>query len=237
MELIDNGGNLFEAVNVIHALVVLLVLASSVAGVSFIGSDIPELQPETHRTYATLDVGTQPAYIMEAINQGDTYESANTPTLTVTDVHLTLRGDEVGMKLRVQLNGPVEDGTLQMEDVRNEFSNVIQAGMTKCVGGRSVTSLTDVHVEPSRIIATGDNGSLNVVDHSIDREVTLTADLQVCKTVAGPRFKDGPPQQGSAVIIHLGSVTVRATIVSVSGRSFTTLVVRRLTTIRGATER
>ena len=365
MELIDDEGNLFGAVNVIDALVVLLVLAVGVAGVALVFADDPDPQPETDRTYATLDVGTQPVYLVEAIDEGDTYETDGASTLTVTDVHLTPRGDDVGVTLRVQLDGPVEDGTLRygdaplrlgrtltvatdryevsgeirgvgpadaleqstttvvlrdtvqagsaadiaagdeirlagrtvatvenvtqfattdpdqrrvfvttdlqthrqggeqrfggnpvrqgqtvslstpaytingtiervggelrlgpastrtvtlrMDDVRDDFADAIRPGMTERAGGETVARVTGVQVEPALIIATGDNGTVNVVDHPIDREVTLTTELQVRETVSGPRFKGEPLRQGSTVTIDLGTVTVQATVVSVSG--------------------
>jgi hypothetical protein len=73
MELIDDGGSLFGAVNVVDALVVLLVLAVVVAGAAFVFMDDPAPEPDVGTTYATLDMGTQPAYIVDAINEGDTY--------------------------------------------------------------------------------------------------------------------------------------------------------------------
>lgn len=365
MDLIDDEGNLFGAVNVIDALVVLLVLAVGVAGVALVFADDPEPQPETERTYVTLDVGAQPVYIVEAINEGDSYSVSESADLTITDVHLTPRDGNIGVILRAQIEGPVEDGalryadaplrlgrdltiatdryevrgqirsvgendalergettvvlrdtinaeaaagiasgdivqlagrqvatiqnvtqfatnnpdrrrvfltatlqthrrngdvrfggttirrgqsvtlstagyringriervgtdlqlgsastrtvTLRMDDVRDDFADAIQPGMTERAGGETVARVTGVQVEPALIIATGDNGTVNVVDHPIDREVTLTTELQVRETVSGPRFKGEPLRQGSTVTMDFGTVTVQATVVSVSG--------------------
>jgi hypothetical protein len=366
MELIDDDGDLFGVVNVVDALVVLLVLAVGVAGAALVFSEDPEPEPDLDSTYATLDGGSQPAYIVEAVNEGDTYSPNDVSTMTVTDVHLTPRGNDIGVVLRVelagelgddgsiaydggplrlgrslalntdryQLNGriravgdgdaleretatvvvrdtlatataeeiaggdevrlagrtvatienvtqfatndpdrrrvfvaatlqthrqsgdrrfggnPVRRGqnvrlstgdyaidgriervggqlqlgsasirtvTLRMDDVRDDMADAIDPGMAEEAGGDTVARVTAVDTRPSLIIATGDNGTVNVVDHPIDREVTLTTELQVRETVSGPRFKGDPLRQGRTVTLDLGTVTVRATVVNVSG--------------------
>ncbi|OYR59032.1 DUF4330 family protein [Halorubrum halodurans] len=366
MELIDDDGDLFGVINVVDALVVLLVLAVGVAGVALVFSEDPEPEPDLDSTYATLDVGLQPAYIVEAVNEGDTYSPNDVSTMTVTDVHLTPRGNDIGVVLRVELEGelgddgsiaydegplrlgrslalntdryqlngriravgdddalerepatvvvrdtlatataeeiaggdevrlagrtvatienvtqfatndpdrrrvfvaatlqthrqsddrrfggnPVRRGqnvrlstgdytidgriervggqlqlgsastrtvTLRMDDVRDDMADAIDPGMAEEAGGDTVARVTAVDTRPSLIIATGDNGTVNVVDHPIDREVTLTTELQVRETVSGPRFKGDPLRQGRTVTLDLGTVTVRATVVNVSG--------------------
>jgi len=52
--------------------------------------------------------------------------------------------------------------TLRLEGVRDDFADALQPGMEERVGGSTVARVTDVHVEPSLIIATGDNGTVNV---------------------------------------------------------------------------
>jgi hypothetical protein len=104
-----------------------------------------------------------------------------------------------------------------MDDVRDDMADAINPGMEERAGGNTVARVTDVQVEPSLIIATGEDGSVNVVDHPIDRQVTLTADIMVRETVAGPQFKGDPLRQGEQVTLDLGTVTVRATVVNVSG--------------------
>lgn len=466
-ELIDDEGRLFGRINVIDALVVLLIAAVVVAGAAFVLTDDPAPAPETDTTYATLDVGTQPAYIVEAVNEGDTYSPNDLSTMTVTDVQLTPRGNDIGVTLRVELEGelqndgtisygnaplrlgrslslntdryqlngqiravgegdglqredttvvvrdtlgtddaesvapgdevrlagrtvatvenvtrfptgnpdrqrvfvtanlsthregderrfggsPVQRGqsvrlstgdytvngvieragsglefdettvvvrdtlatrdaneiaaddeirlgdqtvatveevtqfatndpnqrrvflvatlrtyrqdgsqrfgtdtvrrgqgvtlstpaytvegrieqvgedsrigsasrrtvTLRMDDVRDDMADAINPGLTERAGGNTVARVTDVQVEPSLIIATGEDGSVNVVDHPIDRQVTLTTDLMVRETVSGPQFKGDPLRQGESVTLDLGTITVRATVVNVSG--------------------
>ncbi|WP_128905713.1 DUF4330 family protein [Halorubrum amylolyticum] len=363
MELIDDDGNLFGAVNVIDALVVLLVLAVVIAGAAlvFSGGDAPG--PDTQTTYATLDMGTQPAYIADAINEGDTYEPDGSSSATITDVHLTPRGNDIGVTLRVALEGEVNDGTLtygnapprlgrtlaietsqyqvegqiravgnsnalatgerrviirdtldaetasavtpgdeirlagrtvatiddvatyatngsgqtrllaettlathredgyarfggvrlqrgqsltlpaddytiegdvertngdglgetatrnvtlRMTDVREDTADSIEPGMIEGPANDPVAELTDVDTEPSLIIATGDDGSVNVADHPINRDVTITAQFQVRETATGVLFKGDRLRGGTTVTLDLETRIIEVEVVSVS---------------------
>jgi len=109
MEILDEKGRLFGAVNVVDALVVLLVLAVVAAGAALVlgGNDsTPDDSDELDlaSTHATLDMGTQPEYIVAQLNEGDTYSPGGNDNLTVTDVHLEPRsnGDAAAL-LRVRL--------------------------------------------------------------------------------------------------------------------------------------
>ncbi|EMA61304.1 hypothetical protein C470_07259 [Halorubrum distributum JCM 13561] len=366
MELIDDEGRLFGRVNVIDALVVLLIAAVVVAGAAFVFADDPEPAPtpETDTTYATLDVGTVSPYIVDTIEEGDTFSPDGASTLRITDVHLTPQGEDTRVVLRVALEGelngqesliyggapprlgraldittdryqisgqlravgesdaltteqqrvllssqvdaataadvtpgdeirlsdrtvaridnvttyatsqstqrqllveatltahrqqdrlrfggnPIRRGqtvtlptseyildgqieqvggdvelgatttrtvTLRMEEVREDFADAIEPGMVERTGDTTVARVTGVETEPSHIIATGDDGSVNVVDHPVNREVTITADLQLRETPSGLTFKGDQIRQGSTVTLDLGTVTVEATVVSV----------------------
>jgi len=369
VELIDDEGDLFGVVNVVDALVVLLVLAVGVAGVALVLStgDEPEPEPpDVETTHATLDLGSQPAYVVEAINEGDIHDPGGESELTVTDVHVTPAEDgQIGVTLRVALEGETADGTVQyadapprlgrsldietdryevdgrirsvgeddaldrdertvvvsgtidaetasevaagdevrlagrtvasvedvttyatadpdrtriflqarvdavthdgaarfggtqlrrgqsltlpadgydvdgtiervggdlqlgetttrtvtlrMDEVREDVARGIQPGMTEGSPTDPTAEITDVETEPSIIIATGDDGTVNVVDHPVDRDVTITADLQVRETPTGIRFKGESLRGGSTVVLDLGTVTIEATVVSVHG--------------------
>jgi len=71
MEILDEKGRLFGVVNVIDALAVLLVLAVVAAGAALVLGSEPEPEPEFASTHATLDLGTQPDYIVAQLNEGD----------------------------------------------------------------------------------------------------------------------------------------------------------------------
>lgn len=73
MEIIDNDGNLFGRVNVVDALVVLAVLAVTVAGAAFVFDDGGSGPEQTATVNATLDLGTQPPFVVDAIDEGDSY--------------------------------------------------------------------------------------------------------------------------------------------------------------------
>jgi hypothetical protein len=105
--------------------------------------------------------------------------------------------------------------TLRMGPVREEMATAIQPGMTEQNGDATIARVTDVEIEPSVIIATGDNGSVNVVDHPFNRQVLIMADLRVRETVSGVQFKGQSLRQGQTVSIDLGTVVVRATVVRV----------------------
>lgn len=364
MELIDDEGRLFGAVNVVDALVVLLVVAVAVAGVAFVfgGGDSEPAPPDTETTYATLDLGVQESYIVEAIQEGDTYEPDGSSTLRVTDVHLTPQDGNARVALRVAMEGQVNDQeslvyagaplrlgrsltiatdrykvsgqlrdvgesdalaqtqqpiilsttldagtaeavtpgdevrvagrtaarieevttyatgttqrrvlasvtldahrqqgglrfggqpvrrgqqitlptdeyvldgqidhvgdgslgetttrtvTLRMEAVREDYAEAIESGMIERTGDTTVARVRGVETEPSIIIAIGDDGTVNVVDHPVNRDVTITADLQLRETPTGLAFKGDQLRQGSTVVLDLGTVTVEAEVVTV----------------------
>ncbi|EMA01367.1 protein of unknown function [Haloarcula vallismortis] len=105
--------------------------------------------------------------------------------------------------------------TLRMTDVRADMADAIRPGMTETSGGDTIARITRVSTEPSVIITTGDNGSVNVADHPYLRDITITTELRVRETMDGVQFKREPLQQGSAVVINLGTITIEATVVSV----------------------
>jgi len=341
VELIDDEGDLFGVVNVVDALVVLLVLAVGVAGVALVFSGDDEPAPDIETTHATLDLGAQPAYVVDAINEGDTHAPDGNSELTITDVHLTPRGSDIGVTVRVELEGELTDAdaityanapprlgrtlaietpryevdgriravgdddaldraettvivrdtldaetatdvtpgdevrlagrtvatiqdtttyatndpdrsrlfaevtidahregeierfgdnpvrrgqsltlptsdytidgtiervdgdlqlgetttrtvTLRMDEVRADTAESIRPGMREGPGDDAIAEVTAVDVEPSIIIATGEDATVNVVDHPVNRDVTITADLQVRETPTGVRFKGDP---------------------------------------------
>jgi len=363
MELIDDEGRLFGAVNVVDALVVLLVIAVAVAGVALAFGGNSDTAPDTETTYATLDLGVQESYIVEAIQECDTYEPDGSSTLRVTDVHLTPQDGNARVALRVAMEGQVNDQgsvvyggapprlgrsltiatdryevsgqirdvgesdalartqqpvvisstlaagtaeavtpgdevrvagrttaqieevttyatgnttqrrvraavtldahrqqdglrfggqplrrgqqitlptdeyvldgqidhvgdgtlgetttrtvTLRMEDVREDYADAIEPRMIERTGDTTVARVTAVDTEPSLIIATGDDGTVNVVDHPVNRDVTIRADLQVRETAAGLAFKGEQLRQGTTVVLDLGTVSVEAEVVTV----------------------
>ncbi|MDF9745876.1 DUF4330 domain-containing protein [Natrinema salsiterrestre] len=135
MPLIDDEGNLFGVVNVIDALAVCLVVAVLIAGVAVVGvlggeSAEPEMdsgdsnntvsdgnQSEPATRYATVDLGLQPDYVIEAIEEGDEAAVAvEGHNLTITDVYTspTNSGNNGHVVVRTRIDGeypPAGDST------------------------------------------------------------------------------------------------------------------------------
>jgi len=136
---------------------------------------------------------------------------------------ITLETDEYAVSGPIKRLGAAEPAgsattrtvTLRMEPVREEVADAIQPGMTERSGDMTIARVTDVEVEPSPIITTGDNGTVNIVDHPFNREVMLTTELRVRETVNGAQFKGQSLRQGQTVVVDLGTIIVRATVVSV----------------------
>ena len=110
MALIDDEGNLFGVVNVIDALAVLLVLAVAVAGIAVVGllgggeSDV---------RYATVDLGSQPDYVVDRIDAGDEMAvDGHDQNVTVTDTYVTpgdSDNESTSVTVRVEIEGALVD--------------------------------------------------------------------------------------------------------------------------------
>ena len=113
MVVIDEHGRLFGLVNLVDALVVLVVLAILVAGVTFvIGVDSDTPTSDTAVRYATLDLGTQPAYVSTLVSEGDAVQPDNVENMTITDVYTTKTDDGRHLYARVRINGMIYDETV-----------------------------------------------------------------------------------------------------------------------------
>ncbi|GAA0547799.1 DUF4330 domain-containing protein [Halorubrum ejinorense] len=176
-------------------------------------------------TTYTTDRPTQRQLLVEATltghRQQDRLRFGGTPvrrgqtvTLPTSDYTLDAQIEQVGGDISLGAT-TTRTVTLRMEEVREDFADAIEPGMVERAGDTTVARVTGVETEPSLIIATGDDGSVNVVDHPVDREVTITADLQLRETPAGLAFKGDQIRQGSTVTLDLGTATVEATVVSV----------------------
>jgi len=106
MEIIDEEGRLFGTINVVDALVVLLVLAVGIAGVALVvsgGGGGPAGPTETR--YVTLDLGTQPDFLIEQVEVGDTGSLGDyTRGVNVTDSYFTPTESGTNAVVRVAVN-------------------------------------------------------------------------------------------------------------------------------------
>lgn len=136
-------------------------------------------------------------------------------TLPTSEYTLNGRIERTGSDL--QLGEPTtRTVTLQMYEVNRDIANAIRPGMTERMGDRTVARVTAVETEPSLIITTGDNGSVNVVDHPRNQQVTITTELLVREATTSTRFKGAPLRVGSRATLDLGTITVEATVTNIS---------------------
>jgi len=178
---------------------------------------------ESIDAHATRDPTQQRVLVgltLATISDGDTTRFGETPVRRGNTLSLTT--DEYALDGQIQRVDTLEPPgtpatrtvTLEVSEVREDFAETFHAGMTERAGGETVARVTNVDVEPSTLITTGDDGSVNVVDHPINRDVTLTTDLQVRETTTGTTFKGRSLQQGSTVVLDLGTTTIEATVVN-----------------------
>ena len=143
--LIDDEGNLLGVVNVVDALVLLLVLVVAVAGTGLVLGVGDNSNQETDTTFITLDLGTQPDYIVAALNEGDTYSPAGESSLTVTDLYLTPQGEQTRVVVQAELQGLSSKESIEYDgapprlgrvlDISTDAYNV--AGRISDIGGES----------------------------------------------------------------------------------------------------
>lgn len=174
--------------------------------------------------YATEDPSQQTVFIeaeLETYTQqgsrrfgGTQVRRGQTVTLPAADYTIDGRIERVGA---LEPRGTLDNRTvtLRMTDIHEDMANVIEPGMTEVSRGETIARVSRVNTDPSVIITTGDNGSVTVVDHPFLRDVTITAELQVRETTSGVQFKGESVQQGSSVVINLGTLTIEADVVSV----------------------
>ncbi|WP_058994884.1 DUF4330 family protein [Haloarcula sp. CBA1127] len=157
---------------------------------------------------ATLENGGQQQFGSTTVQRG------NNITVSTESYELSGTIDRVGA---LEPRGTLTNRTvtLRMTDIRADMADEIRPGMTETSGGTTVARVSRVSTEPSIIITTGDNGTVNVVDHPYLRDVTITTELRVRETTSGVQFKSEPVQQGSTVVINLGTITIEATVVSI----------------------
>ena len=237
MELIDDEGNLFGVVNVVDALVVLLVLAVVAAGAALVlQPDTTQAGPDLATTNATLDIGPQPAYIVSAIDEGDTHTAGGNSRLTITDVHLTPQGDRTRVILRVRLEAPsTGDGisyanapprlgrSLSIATNRYEVSGDIRAvgrdtslatGTTRVVlhdqmaaaDAREITPGDEIRLA-GRTVATIQNVTAYATNNPRQRDVYVAATLQAYRGQDGLRFGGSQVRRGQTVRLATDAYT------------------------------
>ena len=102
--------------------------------------------------------------------------------------------------------------TLDLEGVDPDLAQSLEAGMTERVHGNTIAEVRSVSVDPAQLVLTTDAGEVFLRDHPLERDVTITASLQVRETATGVSFKGSPIRRGDPIVLDLGTITVRATV-------------------------
>jgi len=242
MDVIDEQGRLFGTVNVVDALVVLFVLAVVVAGAALVfgGSDTGD-QPETATTYVTLDLGTQPAFVVEELTEGDAYSPGGGSELTVTDVHLTPREGDVRVVVRARLDGQPNGDSITYDGAPPRLGRTLTIatnryqveGQIRAVGTGDTLARTEPTVvlrstmaapEASelaagdeirvadRTVATIDDLAVYATDDPDQRLVYLQTSLATHSVRGEPRFGGQPVRPGQSITLPGDGYTIAGTI-------------------------
>ena len=125
-----------------------------------------------------------------------------------------LAGEIVRVGTLEQPGDPAERTlTLRMENVPPERADSVEQGLTETNGGQTVAEVLDVQVQPAVVTLTSESGEIFEREHPVNKDVTLTVELQVREQASGIRFKGRILQEGNEVVLDLGTTTIRATVV------------------------
>ncbi|WP_380677645.1 DUF4330 family protein [Salinigranum sp. GCM10025319] len=185
MDLIDEKGRLFGLINVIDAVAVFLVLSLLVVGIAFATDDGSPPQELDSRN-VTLDLGSQPSYVVTAIDVGDSYSPSANANLTVLDLHLSPQGSETRVIVLARLSGVATDGSIEYNGapprlgreltIRTGTYNV--SGTTRSVDDDFDTGRTDILLTTivdgsvAEAIETGD--TYRIGDHEVAHVDTVS---------------------------------------------------------------
>lgn len=185
MQLIDEDGNLLGVVNVIDALVVLVLLAVLVAGVALVSSgggggngsgDSEQSDDEQLTRYVTLELGAQPNYVVDELDNGTAGTVGGTDeTLTVTDV--AVNGSAV--TVRGEVNGTVLDDELDRE--------TLQVAGEPLRLGRSIGLDMGTYTTNGTVTAIGDDPALPIAE----TETTVDVELRNVSPTVGDGLEEG----------------------------------------------
>jgi hypothetical protein len=150
----------------------------------------------------------------ETAEFGDTRIRTGAPLALRTEAGL-IDGEIVRVGTTSQRGQPAtRDVRLQLSNVSPILADSISPGMTESFGGDTIARITRVQRENATVITRGQDGNIYQRDHPVNRDVTLSANLSVRETDSGVTFKGQTLQQGRVVTLDLGTVTIRATVVS-----------------------
>ena len=223
MDLIDEQGRLFGLINVIDTVAVFLILSILVVGTAFViddGSPPEELGSRN----VTLDLGSQPSYVVTAIDVGDSYSPSANANLTVLDLHLSPQGSETRVIVFARLSGVATEGTINYNGAPLRLGRELSiqtgtynvSGTIRSVDDDFTTSRTDILLTTvvdgsvAEAIETGD--AYRIGDHevaSVDSvSVYGTEDADRKQIAVGLRlwtYDDANTSYFGSKVIHVGT--------------------------------
>jgi hypothetical protein len=245
MRLLDDEGRLFGVVNVIDALVVLFVIAVVVAGAGLVFGG-GESEPGTDTTYVTLDLGTHPAFVASAINEGDSYSPGGADTITITDLQLTPEESSVRVHAKAEVEATVSDGSIEYDGAPLRLGRTLNIRTDRYEVSGQIRDVNDAdglnRVEPTvvlrdrmptpdarelaagdeiriagRTIATIQETVVYATENPNERAVYVAATLQAHRQQDGLRFGSTPVRRGQSVTLPGEEYTVDGRIERTGG--------------------
>ncbi|MFY4813874.1 DUF4330 family protein [Haloarcula sp. AONF1] len=181
---------------------------ASVDSVTTYGTDNPDTKTVfLGLTLQSVAYGEQQAF-------GDTMVRPGASLSLPTEAGL-VKGEITRVGATTQRGQPAtRDVKLQLSNVSPLLANSISPGMTESFGGETVARISAVQRQNATIVTRGQDGEIYERTHPINQDVTFTANLSVRETDTGVTFKDQTLQQGRVVTLDLGTVTIKATVIS-----------------------
>ncbi|WP_379719359.1 DUF4330 family protein [Haloplanus litoreus] len=182
---------------------------ASVATVSVYGTE----DPDRKRVFVGLS--------LEAVVQEQRLRFGGSPIREGTNI--SFETDEYALTGDVRRVGATEQRghpatravTLQLENAGPQLANAVHEGMTETAAGRTIARIQSIERTSEKVILTSQDGNIYLRDHPTEQELALHTRLTVRETGAGVTFKGRAIEHGSTVVLDLGSVTLRVTVVDI----------------------
>lgn len=247
--IIDEEGNLFGVINVVDAFVVVLVLAVVATGIALVTGGATSNTPataDTASTHVTLDLGVQPGYLVEEINEGDAYSPESNANLTITDIYLTPQDGQTRVIVRTELRGvSTDDGLsyagapprlgrqLDIATERYSASGHIRAiGDSDSLSRDTTTVVVRDRLSPAaadevaggdeirlsgRTVATVEDVAVYATGNATQHTVLVEADLETYTQQGDPRFGGTQVRRGQDLELAAADYTIDGEIQRVDG--------------------
>ncbi|QDX40818.1 DUF4330 family protein [Salarchaeum sp. JOR-1] len=104
---------------------------------------------------------------------------------------------------------------IQIEGIAPTIADGLHVGMTETQDGTTYARLTAMHTEPAIVILRSESGQIYKRAHPVKQDVYLTATLRTRQTDTGLTFHARSLQEGTQIVLDLGSITIRGTVTNI----------------------